>query len=348
MKCKGCGIKLQSSDPKMIGYTHKAGSGYCRRCFRLMQYDDLNISMKTGIDPDEVLRQVEEMDALILWVVDLFDFEASMIPGLNRHLVNKDIVMVGTKRDLLPVTLSNTKLSQFILSRMKEMGLYVNGIVVTGKGIKDSVEEVWKTIEHYANNRPIVVLGKANVGKSTLLNALMQGNALTQSRYPGTTLDFNKMEYKGYTLYDTPGLEGNHTMLMMVPEKDLKVVLPQKAVKPMVFQCYQNQTYSIGGLAQISVFTDHDVSVVFYVSNQLKIHRTKAENRDELWDKHRGELLVPTIEEGSFVVQKSSLKGENTDIVIDGLGWCCISGKVNGVEVRVPKGINVTYRKAMI
>lgn len=348
MKCKGCGIKLQSSDPKLIGYTPKEGSDYCQRCFRLMHYDDLNISMKTGIDPDEILKQVEKMDALVLWVVDLFDFEASMISGLNRHLGDKDIVMVGTKRDLLPQTLSSTKLTQFIFSRMKEMGLYVKGLVVTGKGISNSVDEVWKAIDLYAKGRPVVVLGKANVGKSTLLNTLIQGKTLTQSRYPGTTLDFNKIEYNGYELYDTPGLEGNHTVTMMVKEKDLKQVLPMKAIKPMVFQCYQNQTYTIGGLAQVTLYTDKAISVVFYVSNQLKIHRTKAENRDELWDKHLGELLVPVIEDGSYVVQKTNLKGDNTDIVIDGLGWICVSGKVKGIEVRVPKGINVTYRKAMI
>ena len=36
------------------------------------------------------------------------------------------------------------------------------------------------------------------------------------------------------------------------------------------------------------------------------------------------------------------------DIVIDGLGWACVSGKVSNVRVHVPKGVNVTYRKAML
>ncbi len=42
------------------------------------------------------------MDALVLWVVDLFDFEAGMIPGLGRKLEGKDIIIVCAKRDILP------------------------------------------------------------------------------------------------------------------------------------------------------------------------------------------------------------------------------------------------------
>ena len=88
--CKGCGVVLQSDDPKLPGYTPKQGSEYCQRCFRLMHYDDLTVSMRQGIDPDEVMKKIAGMDALILWVVDLFDFEAGMIPGLNRQLIGKD------------------------------------------------------------------------------------------------------------------------------------------------------------------------------------------------------------------------------------------------------------------
>ena len=88
-KCKGCGAILQSKDPNAPGYTPKENSDYCQRCFRLIHYDDLMISMRKGIDPDVVMDRISQSDALILWVVDLFDFEAGIIPGLNRHLIGK-------------------------------------------------------------------------------------------------------------------------------------------------------------------------------------------------------------------------------------------------------------------
>lgn len=44
------------------------------------------ISMQKGIDGAQVLQRIARYDALILWVVDIFDFEANMLPGLSRHL----------------------------------------------------------------------------------------------------------------------------------------------------------------------------------------------------------------------------------------------------------------------
>ena len=71
--CKGCGITLQYDDPSAPGYTPKKDSEYCQRCFRLMHYDDLTVSMRKGIDPDTVLDRIASMNTLVLWVVDLFE-----------------------------------------------------------------------------------------------------------------------------------------------------------------------------------------------------------------------------------------------------------------------------------
>jgi 30S ribosome assembly GTPase len=42
------------------------------------------------------------------------------------------------------------------------------------------------------------------------------------------------------------------------------------------------------------------------------------------------------------------LEGEKMDVCIHGIGWFCISGQVKDVYVKVHKGIQVTFRKAMI
>ena len=54
------------------------------------------ISMQKGIAGAQVLQRIARYDALILWVVDIFDFEANMLPGLSRHLPGRDIVMIAT------------------------------------------------------------------------------------------------------------------------------------------------------------------------------------------------------------------------------------------------------------
>ena len=83
--CKGCGAVLQTEFPDQIGYSPKADAEYCKRCFRLIHYDDLTVSMRTGINPDTVMDRIAAMDCMVLWVVDLADFEGSMIPGVAEH-----------------------------------------------------------------------------------------------------------------------------------------------------------------------------------------------------------------------------------------------------------------------
>ena len=154
--CKGCGVRLQDEDREAIGYTPNLEKDYCQRCFRIRHYDDVMISMQKGIDGAQVLQRIARYDALILWVVDIFDFEANMLPGLSRHLPGRDIVMIATKRDLLPQTLSDEKLAMFVLQRLKEEEIRVEGIVMCGDLARNphhpdnhSVEEVKNAIAKY-------------------------------------------------------------------------------------------------------------------------------------------------------------------------------------------------------
>ena len=347
-KCKGCGVKLQYDDPNAIGYTPKKDSEYCQRCFRLMHYDDLTVSMRKGVDPDEVLEKISEMDGLVLWVVDLFDFEAGIIPGLNRLLVGKDIIMAAAKRDILPDTLSEEKIARFVFGRLKEMGISIKSLILTSKLYRMGVDEIKEAVDLYAKGRDVIVVGKANSGKSTLLNNLAGNKQLTASRYPGTTLGFTKIEIDGHTYVDTPGIEISKSLLMEVNEDDLKNILPYKTLKPLVYQLRGNQSFAIGGLARIDLSGCDHASCVFYLSDKLMIHRSKVENADVLWDKHYGTLFKPVPLEKNFVKHSIHKSMDKMDIVIDGLGWASVSGQMNTVTVYAPKNVNVTFRKAML
>jgi ribosome biogenesis GTPase A len=254
LRCKGCGALLQYTDPKAAGYSPKEGAEYCQRCFRIMHYGDLTVSMKKGIDPDVVMKRIAEEDALILWVCDLFDFEAGMITGLNRRLEGKDIVMIATKRDLLPQSTGEEKLADFVFSRLKEAGIRINSLIIAEKGKSDWIEDIWDAIDELAEGRKILVMGKANSGKSTLLNRLMEKDELTASRYPGTTMDFNEITIRDHTFIDTPGIMNEHSLLLETEEDDLKEILPSVRIKPQVFQVKGNQSFAIGGLARIDVY----------------------------------------------------------------------------------------------
>ena len=347
-RCKGCGVTLQYTDKNALGYTPKQGSEYCQRCFRLIHYDDLTVSMRTGIPKDEILEQLENTEGMLVWVSDLFDFEASMVKGLGKRFADREIILVCTKRDLIPSTINNEKIAQFIFSRIKEMGIHVNQLVFTQQNDKESFENLKEEIRQRAHNKPVIFLGKANVGKSTVLNNLLEDNILTSSRYPGTTLEFNQVVKDGITYIDTPGIELENTILQVVDEKDLKAIIPNHEIKPEIYQIYEPQSFALAGLARLDIQAKGNATVVFYRSESINIHRSKIENADNLWANHYGKMLSPistTNEVSKYTVKKDL---DKMDVVIDGLGWACISGDVSTITVTVPKGVNVTYRKAMI
>ena len=347
-KCIGCGAVLQSENKSEPGYTPKPEGGYCQRCFRLIHYDDLTVSMRTGIDPDTVISQASAMDALILWVIDLFDNEAGMIPGINRKLSGKDIILALNKRDLLPENISDEKIMTFIAGRLGESGIRVREMIMTSREHNLGAEEIKEAVEMYAGNRPVVVIGRANSGKSTLMNRLAGRNDLTMSRYPGTTLDFNEIVIDGRTYIDTPGIEIENSILMAAEEKDLKTIIPQKTIKPVVYQLKDDQSFAAGGLVRLDLYGCHKASCVWYVSSALMLHRSKASNADMLWKNHYGETLVPVPQKKEFSSYSIRKDEGKTDIVIDGLGWACVSGEIRTITVHVPKGVNVTFRKAML
>lgn len=348
MICKGCGVPLQTNDKTAPGYTPKADGEYCQRCFRLIHYDDLTLSMKTGIDPDTVIDHVSQLDALIVYVVDLFDFEAGMIPGLSRKLSGKDMILVASKRDLLPDTLSHEKIASFVFSRLKEYGITIQELVLTSAEKHAGIDEVKAAVKKHRRGRCAAVIGRANSGKSTLLNALSGGKSLTASRYPGTTLGYTELEIDGIQYVDTPGIEIAGSMVMAVKEKDLRTILPRSTVRPAVFQIHEDQSYALGGLARLDVKCGSSATVTWYLSRELYLHRTRLSNADELWKKQTGKLLSPVPTEKKKKKYQFHRDSEKTDVVIDGLGWACISGDAPTLTVEVPAGVNVTFRKAMM
>ncbi|MBQ9327465.1 MAG: ribosome biogenesis GTPase YqeH [Solobacterium sp.] len=346
--CRGCGAILQTTNPNAAGYTPKEGSAYCKRCFRLIHYDDLTVSMKTGIDPDQVLDGIAQLNAAVLYVTDLFDFESGMIPGLSRKIGDRDIILACTKRDLLPETVSHDKIARFVFGRLKEYGIHVKALHLVSGTSKEGVDELREALHELAKERPIVVMGRANSGKSTLLNALANQAVLTSSRYPGTTLEFNELEIDGLKFVDTPGIEVQHSMIMKVAERELKTILPSSTIKPTVFQIHEDQSYAVGGLTRVDVRCEGKGTVTWYISDRLYLHRSKAETADDLWKKQYGKLLVPVPETNRTITRTYKRNEEKTDVVVDGLGWCCLSGDITTIRVTTPEDVNVTFRKAML
>ncbi|MBR2825107.1 MAG: ribosome biogenesis GTPase YqeH [Solobacterium sp.] len=344
--CKGCGVTLQHKDPNKPGYTPKEEGAYCQRCFRIMHYDDLLFSLRDTIPPEKIIQEISSKEGIILWIVDLYDFESSMIPELEFEFKKRDVFLVCTKRDILPKAVKEDKLLRFVERELKDRNLSIDQIHIVS--LKDSVDSLKQEIKDFAKGRNVIVVGRANVGKSTLLNRFLQKKDLTSSRYPGTTQAFLSTEIDGVTYIDTPGIELEGSMIMKVKEEDLIHILPTKEVFVQIYQIHENQSFIIGGLAQIDFETKEEASIAFYEKDELNIHRCKTDNKEELWKKHYGELFQPIPMKKEFETIQHEKQNEKEDVVISGLGFIYVSGNIDKICVTVPKGVTVAFRKAMI
>ena len=183
--CKGCGVLLQNEDENALGYVPTLDASYCQRCYRIRHYGDVTINMQQGIESNATLEKINKIDGVVFWVVDLFAFEANLISRLNQKLPGKDIVMVLTKRDVLPTTLTDEKIINFVKHRLHEENIVVKDIVICGYLLKENDKSreyssrIVNAILKYRKNRNVIFMGVANAGKSTVLNHLLASKDLT-------------------------------------------------------------------------------------------------------------------------------------------------------------------------
>lgn len=364
-RCAGCGVALQTSEPNRPGYIPESAAArepvICQRCFRIKNYNDAS---SVAIDQDDFLRLlggIAATNSLVVHIVDLFDFEGSLISGLQRFVGNNPVLLVVNKIDLLPRVTNWNRLRNWVQKQARASGLKVADVVLCSARRNIGFDRVVSAIADMRGDRDVYVVGATNVGKSTLVNRLISdysdlGRELTVSRYPGTTLDAVHIPLEdGRSIIDTPGIVYKSRLSEIIPRDSLQAVLPDKPLKPITYQLNAEQTLFFGGLARFDFVEGERQSFTAYVSSGLKIHRTKLERADELYADHKGEMLSPPSKEHlddmpTWTRHRLRVQpGENLDVFVSGLGWIQVNGKTGAVlDVHAPKGVKVMLREAML
>ncbi|WP_041075288.1 ribosome biogenesis GTPase YqeH [Bacillus sp. OxB-1] len=363
LKCIGCGITIQTEDPKKEGYAPPASLDkddvVCQRCFRLRNYNELQPVSLSGDDFLKILNGIGQKEGIVVKIVDIFDFNGSWINGLHRFVGNKDILLIGNKADILPKSVKPNRLIHWMKSEAVKLGLKPADVLLVSAHRGTGMEDALDAIDELRKGKDVYVVGCTNVGKSTFINRIIKratgiGEVITTSHFPGTTLDLVEIPLDdGKAIYDTPGIINDHQIAHHLDAKDLKAITPKKELKPKVYQLNPEQTLYIGGLARFDFLTGDRSSFTIHVSNDLAIHRTKLENADHLYKEHLGALLSPPSEASleslpPLVRHEFSIKQAKTDIVISGLGWITVQHPDVVVAVHAPRGVNVLLRPSLI
>lgn len=361
IRCFGCGAIIQSEDKKKIGFIPKNALNnekvLCKRCFRLKNYHELQKTNLTSDDFLNILQKIGDQNCLVVYLIDLFDYNGSLINGLPRHLNNNDILVVGNKRDILPKSLKDIKIEHWLRRQLKEIGIKPVDVILSS-GVKNyNLDLLIDKIDEYRHGRDVYIVGVTNVGKSSLINALLKhygsgdDNLITTSEFPGTTLDLIEIPLDDQSyLYDSPGIINSHQMAHLVKDEDLKVIIPKSELRPINFQLNDQQSLYFGGLARMDFISGKHSSFTCYFPKLLKIHRTKLEKSDSLYNRHL--TLKPEIETVKDIkemkVYDFKLPQHKVDLVISGLGFISVNCPNAKVKIHVPKGIGVFIREALI
>ena len=362
LRCIGCGSIIQSENQKQPGYipasklTDNDGDIVCRRCFRLKNYNEVTPLEITKEDFYKVVSEIGKTNALVVKIIDIFDIEGSLIPQIAKLTNHNDLIIVANKTDLLPKSLKSGKLKHHLRKIVADNNLNPLDVFLMSALKYKNIDKVVDEILDYAGNRDIYIVGATNVGKSTFINSLLKAYAnstkdvITVSSKAGTTLDLIKIPIGRNNIIDSPGIINENQLTHYLSPKALKVVTPKKEIKPKGYQLNSGQTLFIGGLARIDFTSGESTSFICYFSEFIKIHRTKLENADALYENHLGKLLSPPFEDEAFPIKPHSFKVNSRnkqDIVIPGLGFITVKGPIN-VKVHVHESVTPYIREALI
>ena len=175
--------------------------------------DTGGIDLSDGVFNQEIKMQVEiaiEESDTIVFVVDVKD-------GLTSNdLMIRDLLKKSNKKVVVAINKMDNKTNEQNMYEFYSLGFdeYYPISAEHGSGIKDMLTNICKgyesQLEEIDENIKISVIGRPNVGKSSLVNALLNEKRVIVSNVAGTTRDaidtkftYNKEEY---TLIDTAGL----------------------------------------------------------------------------------------------------------------------------------------------
>jgi hypothetical protein len=153
----------------------------CKRCHGLQNFGTVEQKLRPGWTDEPTLSQEEfkklllplkQKTAVILALVDLFDFSGSVLPELDEIAGDNPVILAANKADLLPSAMGQTRAENWVRRELEYMDVKsianIGGAVrlvscKTGFGIDAMMEKAKKLASEMECD--IYVVGAANAGK---------------------------------------------------------------------------------------------------------------------------------------------------------------------------------------
>ena len=248
--------------------------------------------------------------------------------------------IVANKYDVLPKSTNISNVVEWLSRQCEKIFFKVDAIHIVSSKKGYFIEDLTKTIDIARKERDVYFVGCANVGKSSLINALLKKNTsikddvISTSNIPGTTLNEIRIPFfeDNKAFIDTPGLINTSDVLNQLLPNTYNKIIPNDEMKPITYQITDSNAIFLAGLASIDFKCDDRLSVIVYTSKNLYIHRCKSEKIDSLYSNQLGKLLTPPLEEEikniKYTDMKIKLDGKSKQCIwFSGFGFVSVIGK---------------------
>lgn len=362
-KCRGCGIHLQSEDSKKNGYLPKSvleggkKELLCQRCFKIKNYGEyFPVKMTKEDYRKEVKESLKEAEVAIP-VFDIIDFEGSFDDEILDVLRETDSIIVVNKLDLIPEEKHPSEVANWIKERLAEEGIAPLDIAIVSSKNGYGIKGIIKKIKYfYPKGVKALILGVTNVGKSSIINKIVEEDKVTVSKFPGTTLRSINIEIpkSNITLIDTPGLIPEGRFSDFVCEECNQKIIPSGEISRKTYKVCKNRIILIGGMIKLKIINDGELKPIFsiYASKDVNFHETNEERASELLEKSN--FLIPPCEKckdkfEEYVQEKKEfLVEDNEELVFKGLGWISVKRGPLKIEITTVKDGKVIIRDSFI
>jgi hypothetical protein len=155
----------------------------CKRCHGLQNFGKVEDKLRPGWTDEPMLSQekfrnllkpLRDRPAVIIALVDLFDFSGSVLPELDSIAGSNPVIVAANKVDLLPDKMGPTRVESWVRRELEYLGVRslanIGGAVRlvscrTGEGVDALMGKARALAEEM--NCDIYVVGAANAGKNT-------------------------------------------------------------------------------------------------------------------------------------------------------------------------------------
>ena len=372
-KCIGCGEKLQYDNPVLPGYIPKniletRDNIICKRCFRLKHYgENLEKEEEKYVYRLEVKKAISEAD-IVIPIFDIIDFESSFTNEIIDLLEDKTILALINKIDLLPSYIHISEVSKWINYYFNENNFFPSDIAFVSAEKKYGVNGIFRKIQYIAKNIlkkkldtkiKIAIMGVSNVGKSRLINLLLDKNSSTVSKFSGTTKKNiknvkNTKEFK-LEIIDTPGLIPDGRLSDLLNSDMSYKLVPSGEISRKTYRLKEKMVFMMSNLAYFEVLSNpknkNSSIVSVYASKEVKFHVTNKNKVDELYSNLNffnllDEENYEKYNKNEFITREYTID-ENEDLVISGLGYIEVKRGPLEVRLHLPKYVKVVVRKSI-